>query len=369
MLISANKKQFLEAFTAASAAVPSRTPKDILRNVLMSVRKGQMELVATDQEHAVRVVVRGVTCSEDGDILLPTQRVSQILRELPDEQFDLNASDSNLTIKGASSKFRLTSEDAREFPPVPEFTQADFFRVSAPVFRSMIRRTSFATDPSSTRYALGGLLFEFTSGTFHLAATDSRRLAVCNTVVELIGEPKDTTRATVVPVKSMQILERSIDPQEQHADIAIQDNSVLIRSGGITVYSRLVEGRFPRWRDVIPKGGELLALPVGPFFAAVRQSQIITDEESRGVDFTFGQSLLTLGSSANSIGESKIELPINFDHPDVRIVFDPKYVGDFLKVLEPSAVCELRLIDGDNAAVFEFDGSYRYVVMPLSNDR
>jgi len=368
MKITANKQQFLAAFTAASAAVPSRTPKDILRNVLLSVRGGVVELVATDQEQAVRVTVHGAQCSANGEALLP-QRVASILREVSDDMFDMVIDGESLTIKTSSSKFRLTSEDPKEFPPVGEFSDKKFFQVPAPIFRQMIRRTAFATDPQSTRYALAGLLLEIKDGNLFVVATDSRRLAVTKTIVATVGDPAEPSKATIVPTKAMQIMERAIDPQAETVDIAIHDNHVMMRSAGIMVYSRLVEGRFPRWREVIPKATSVtVPLPVGQFFGAVRQSQIVTDEENRGVIFEFNEGQLTLQSSANSVGESKIELPIEYQHKLIKTTFDPKYVADFLKVLAPEQLVELKLVDADTAAVFQMEESYTYLVMPLSNE-
>ncbi|RLT07634.1 MAG: DNA polymerase III subunit beta [Planctomycetota bacterium] len=370
MQLLCNRALFSSAFSIAASAVPSRTPKDILRNVFMSVTSSGVELVGTDQEMAIRYSVSGVTTSSFGDALLPTQRMSSILRELQDEQLELTIDEQNITLKAASAKFRLTSEDPREYPPVPQFSDENYFRIPAPVFRQMIRRTTFATDTESTRYALGGLLLEFNEGIVTLAATDSRRLAVATAACEKHGTPESPAKATVVPTKAMSLLERSIDPHAEFVDIAVHENDVMMRSGSCVVYSRLVEGRFPRYRDVIPRGGHVdVGLPVGPFFAAVRQSQIITDEESRGVDFLFGSSMLTLSSQASAIGESKIELPIEYDHDEVKITFDPKYVADFLKVLGPETQVNLQLIDSDTAAVFRVEDSYTYVIMPLAQDR
>lgn len=370
MQLSCNRAMFSAAFSVAASAVPSRTPKDILRNVFMSVSKSGVELVGTDQEMAIRYQVSGITTSSAGDALLPTQRVSSILRELQDEQLEIIVDEKNITLKAATAKFRLSSEDPREYPPVPQFGEQSYFRVAAPVFRQMIRRTSFATDTESTRYALGGLLLEFGEGTVTLAATDSRRLAVATASCEMEGKPVAPSKTTVVPTKAMSLLERSIDPQAEFVDIAVHDNDVMMRSGNCTVYSRLVEGRFPRYRDVIPRNGNVnVPLPVGPFFASVRQSQIVTDEESRGVDFHFGPSLLTLSSEASAVGDSKIELPIEYDHEAMKITFDPKYVSDFLKVLSPETLVDLQLTDGDTAAVFRVEDSYTYVIMPLTQDR
>ncbi len=370
MQLLCDRALFSNAFAVAAAAVPSRTPKDVLRNVFLTVGNQGVELVGTDLETAIRFRVDGVTTNSTGGVLLPTQRVSSIMRELQDAQLEIDVNERMVTLKALSSTFRLSSEDPCEFPPVPEFREADFFRVPAPVFRQMIRRTSFATDSESTRYALGGLLLEFHEGVVTLAATDSRRLAVATAACETHGSPATPAKATVVPTKAMSLLERSIDPSAEFVDVAVRENDVLMRSGPCTVYSRLVEGRFPRYRDVIPRNGSVnVPLPVAPFLSAVRQSQIVTDEESRGVEFQFSSSLLTLSSKASDIGESKIELPIEFDHEDIRITFDPRFVSEFLRVLTPETLVDLQLTDADTAAVFRVEDSYTYVVMPLSKDR
>ncbi len=370
MQLSCDRALFSAAFGVAASAVPSRTPKDVLRNVFMSVTASGVELVGTDQEMAIRFRVEGVETSSAGDALLPTQRVNSILRELQDEKLEIDVNERMITLKAATATFRLTSEDPAEFPPVPEFAETDYFRIPAPVFRQMIRRTSFATDTESTRYALGGVLLELADGIVTLAATDSRRLAVATAACEQEGAPTTPDKATVVPAKAMSLLERSIDSSSEFVDVVVRENDVLMRTGACTVYSRLVEGRFPRYRDVIPRTGSVnIPLPTAPFLAAVRQSQIVTDEESRGVDFLFSNSMLTLSSSANDVGESKIELPIEFDHEDVKITFDPKYVSEFLRVLSPETLVDLQLTDAETAAVFRVEDSYTYVIMPLAQDR
>jgi DNA polymerase-3 subunit beta len=370
MQLECDRVQFSNAFSIAASAVPSRTPKDVLRNVFISVGAGGVELVGTDQEMAIRCSVDGVTTSSTGDALLPTQRVSSILRELQDDSFKLEIDERQIGLSTTGSKFRLSAEDPREFPPVPEFGETDFFRVGAPVFAQMIRRTLFATDPESTRYALGGLLLEFGDGILTAAATDSRRLAVATAACSTEGNPTIPEKATVIPTRAMALVERTIGSDSEYVDIAMRENDVLMRSGNCVVYSRLVEGRFPRYRDVIPKSGAVnIPLPVGPFLAAVRQSQIVTDEDSRGVEFLFANAMVTLNSQASDIGDSSVQMPLEYDHDEIRITFDPRYVADFLKVLTPETLVDLQLTDSDTAAVFRVEDSYTYVIMPLSNER
>ncbi len=370
MQLTCDRALFSSAFQTAASAVPVRTPKDVLRNVYMHVSSSGVELVGTDQEVAIRFSVDGVTTTSTGEALLPTARVSSILRELQDDQFDINVEEQSLTLKAAGSQFRLSSEDPRDFPPVPEFNDSDYFRIPASVFRQIIRRTSFATDVESTRYALGGLLLEFEDGKVTVAATDSRRLAVATAACECEGSPKAPEKTTVVPTRAMALLERSIDADAEFVDVAVHENEVLMRTGRCIIYSRLVEGRFPKYQDVIPDSGSVsIPLTASPFHAAVRQAQIVTDEESRGVDFVFADALMTLSSRAQDVGESKVELPIEFDHEEIRITFDPRYVADFLKVLPPETLVDLQLTSAEHAAVFRVDDSYTYVIMPLSQNR
>lgn len=370
MQLTCDRALFSAAFQAAASAVPARTPKDVLRNVYMHVGSSGVELVGTDQEVAIRYAVDGVNTTSTGEALLPTNRVSSILRELQCADFEIEVDEQTLRLNAAGSQFRLSSEDARDFPPVPEFDESDYFKIPAASFRQMIRRTVFATDVESTRYALGGLRLEFEDGSITAAATDSRRLAVATTACETEGSPVAPEKTTVVPTRAMGLLERSIDNDAEYVDVVVRENEVLMRTGRCVIYSRLVEGRFPKYRDVIPKAGEVsVNLTGGPFHSAVRQAQIVTDEESRGVDFVFADSKLLLASRAQDVGESRIELPIEYDHEEIRITFDPRYVGEFLKVLTPETLVELQLISAEHAAVFRVDESYTYVIMPLSQNR
>ena len=370
MQLTCDRVLFSAAFQAAASAVPARTPKDVLRNVYIHLGSGGVELVGTDQEVAIRFNVDGVETTSTGEALLPTNRVSSILRELQEDKFDINVEEQSLSIKASGSQFRLSSEDPRDFPPVPEFDATDYFKIPAAVFRQIIRRTSFATDIESTRYALGGLLLEFDEGKITVAATDSRRLAVATAACESEGSPKAPEKTTVVPTRAMALLERSIDADEEFVDVAVRENDVLMRSGRCVIYSRLVEGRFPKYRDVIPASGAVsVPLTTAPFHAAVRQAQIVTDEESRGVDFVFGDAKITMASRAQDVGESKVELPVEYDHEEIKITFDPRYVADFLKVLTPETLVDLQLTSPEHAAVFRVEDSYTYVIMPLSQNR
>jgi DNA polymerase-3 subunit beta len=255
---------------------------------------------------------------------------------------------------------------------VAAFDEKNYHIVPSTVLRQSIRRTIFATDVESTRYALGGVLLELEPATMSMVATDSRRLALVKSVCRSQGMDEAGSLSPVVPAKAMSLIEKSISDEDEEVLVAVHANDVLVKTGRSTIYSRLVEGRFPRYRDVIPQeANATLDLVVGPFpfYSAVRQAQIVTNEESRGVDFQFKDGTLTLSSQAAEIGQSKIELPIAYDGAELTITFDPRFVADFLKVLEPESQVELRLIDSESAAVLRSGEDYTYVIMPLSRER
>jgi DNA polymerase III subunit beta len=372
MKLHCHRPSLISAFQVVSGVVPSRTTKDVLKNIKLAVADGKATLIGTDQEVGIRYELSGVETDSAGDALLPTQRVLAILREFTEDRVEIEVNEQTLWLRSGSSEFQLAAENPDEFPPVAEFEDRSYFKIDSRRFREMIHRTEFATDVESTRYALGGVLLEYDpeSRTLTLAATDSRRLAIVKSSCQSEGDASTADQAPVIPAKAMKLIERSLSDEEEDVLLAIRGNDAVIKSSQSTIYCRLVDGRFPDYKNVIPHDpGHTIDLTVGPFYSAVRQAQIVTNEESRGVDFHFGNGQLKLISKAADIGESKVEMPISFDGAELVITFDPRYVADFLRVLGSEQHVRLELIDDENAAVFRTDDDYTYVVMPLSRDR
>jgi DNA polymerase-3 subunit beta len=295
-----------------------------------------------------------------------------ILRELTEEQVSIEVTDGKVNIASGHSEFRLSPEDPVEFPSVAVFDQDAYFSGPGSVLREASRRTLFATDVESTRYALGGVLIEPGEKGLTLAATDSRRLAVVEIPCSKTGDPASgPANGAVIPSKAMSLIEKSIaGAEDDEVFLALRNSDVLVKSGNGTIASRLVEGRFPKYRQVIPASSPIaIDMVAGPFYTAVRQAQIVTSDESRGVDFTFSEGNLTLQSQAADVGASKIEMPIPYNGEELTITFDPKYVADFLRILDSETAFTLNLTDAESQAVARVGDGYTYVIMPLSRDR
>ncbi len=269
---------------------------------------------------------------------------------------------------GANSNCRPRTRTS--FRPWLTFNESAFHELSARLLRELIRRTIFATDNESSRYALGGVLLEMGPERIIGVGTDGRRLAKMEAPARSVGGHQSGDSMTIVPTKAMQLIERALTDGDAEIQLAARANEILVRSPRATIYSRLVEGRFPKWRDVFPQrtGVQRIDLTVGPLHSAVRQAAIVTSEESRGVDFSFQAGTLVLAGRAAEWGQSRIELPIAYDGPTISITLDPRYVSDFLKVLDPEKVINIELKDAESAAVCGTDDGYGYVIMPLARD-
>ncbi len=368
MKMVCHREGLLAACQLASAAVASKEIKPVLRNLKAVVTDDRCTLMATDLELGIRIDVRGVKVEEPGEALLPTSRIISILREANDEELSLDACMDACFIRGASVEFEMPGEDPAAFPDIPPFAEEKYHELTAGVLREMIRRVAFAAASAEhSRFgATVGVLWELEDEKATLVATDGRRLALIHGTCQSHGGHSTKGAMPVVPLKAMILLERNLVEPDELVKVSFRPNEVLMRTERAMVYSRLVEGRFPNYRQVIPKESAVtVPIVVGPFQSAVRQAAIMTDDESKRVVFTFAKKKLTLQAKGAESGRSKVECPIEFEGKALEISFDPKFVTDMLKVVEPDASLTLALTDANTPAVFRQEPNYTYVVVPL----
>jgi DNA polymerase III subunit beta len=365
------RDKLLHAFQMAASVVPARSPKPILQNIKLELTKDTAILMGTDLEVGIRMEVPGFAVEAAGAVVLPRDRFGKILTESSDEKLAIESDGRKAMVRGQRSEFQLPVENPDEFPNVMAFDEKKYHEMPARFFREVVRRTAFATDNESSRYALGGVLVELAAESLTAVATDGRRLSRQEGPAKSVGGHATGDNTTIIPTRAMQLLERALADNEDDIHLAARENDVLVKSGRATVYSRLVEGRYPKWRDVFPRreGMVKIDLTAAPFYTAVRQAAIVTSEERRGVDCIFGGGKVTLSGHGAELGESHVELPIAYDGAELGITLDPRYLSDFLKVLDPEQNFTVELRDAESAALFATEDGYAYVVMPLSRDQ
>src|SRR5262245_25236763 len=253
-----NRESLLSACQLTSAAMPTRGDlKPILKNIKAVAGDDRFTLIATDQEVGIRLDVQGLEVEETGEAILPAKKLIDILREAGDAKLIVEADASACTVKGTLSplEFEMASEDPALFPDFPTFTEERYHEITAGSLREMIRRTIFATaDDSAARPSMAGVMWELDGNQARLVATDGRRLAVAEGVATATGKHSTKGQTPVIPAKALNLLERNLqDDAEEPVKVCIRPNEVLFRTGRAVIYSRLVEGRFPDYRTVLPK--------------------------------------------------------------------------------------------------------------------
>ncbi len=371
MKISFARSSFQHAFSIAAAVTSPRSPKDVLANVKIDVGSEKATLMATDMEAGIRIDLENVEIFTPGKALLPVGRFANILRETSDDRLSLALTEKSLDINGLNSEFHLPNANPDTFPTIAPFEEQSYYEVEARLFRELVRRTVFATDVESTRYALGGVLLDMSDETITAVATDGRRLARMQGSGKRVGDFSTANSNTIVPVKTLSLMEKSITDQDQVVQIAVRQNDILVRTGRCMIYSRLVEGRYPNWRQVIPSrtDGYKVGSICGPFHTAVRQASIVADQESRGVNFDFTSGNVVIQALTAEVGESRIELPVSYDGPDIKMTLSSQFVSDFFRVLEPDKTFSIDISSDEDPAIFSTDDGYLNVVMPMARDR
>lgn len=360
-----SRKVLQAAFSVASQASPSSTPKEVLKNVLLTASGPNAYLSASDGENSIRVKVANCEASQGGAVLLPASRFKTILSTVDSDDVAITVEGTKCKIKAGRSSLELTTIDPDTFPAVNEFAEKEYRVIAGHTLKEAIQRTVFATDIQSSRYVCGGVLFDFRDDKTCFVGTDAKRMAAVEVAMPS-DEPRGDAITGVVPAAACRLIERCIEGDEDVL-IAFTGNDVRVKCGNSTVTARLISGRFPQWEDVIPADHEFsVTLPCGQLMSAINQASLVLSVDSKGIDFHFDEGELKLTGTGQDVGGSEVELPVAWEHKALSITFDGKLILDFLKTLDAADPVELLLNGENDAGVFFAGNGYRYVVMPLA---
>lgn len=344
------------ALSAVGAAVQARSQKPVLQNVLLS---GET-MTATDLEMRIS---SPLDCYDGPAMLLPHQRLSAIVAELDaGETVTLSPDGTACTVSSGSVSYRIPVEDANEFPAAGEIDAKPIARLPADQFLALMNSVRFATDNESSRYALGGVLVEFKAGMLAFVGTDGRRL--CAAEVEIDQATDDA--AVVVPRRAVDVLCR-LAKHAEAVQLSWAGTEFVAEVDGTTLRARLVDGRFPRWRDVEPERTVKPSLVVvGSLLHSCRQAAICTSEQSKGVTFAFTSEGLHLTSRSAEAGEASVTCDVVEAGDACVVSLDPAFVTEWLGCgsFDLAETIEVEAQDAQSAVVLRAQDC-RCVVMPL----
>lgn len=370
MIVTCQRSGLLNACQITGVAIPSRTTMPVYMNVKAIAEPDCLTIMATDLEVGIRYELRGINVEEPGEAILPVDKLTSILRECTDAEVDLDADPQRTFVKTSYSEYEMPGEDPASFADIANFEAKDtYYELAAGDLLRMIRRTVFAAAKEEGKYAMRGVLWDMEDKVAKLVATDGKRLAVASGPCVAQGSGDHKGQSHLVPPKAMNLLERILADGDasQPVQVCLRANDALFRTEKAVVYSRLVEGRFPSYRDVIPKKANVkVPIIVAEFLAAIRQAAIMTDDESKRITFHFTEGKVGLEAQGATTGKSKVSMKLtDYVGPPLTISFDPVYLTEVLRVLDGAEVLQLDMVDGQKSAVFRSGSDYLYLVVPM----
>jgi DNA polymerase-3 subunit beta len=370
MELVVRKNELLRELQLFQGIVERKNTIPILANVLLEAKGDQVRMLATDLEVALRSSC-AASVAKGGSLTLPAKKLYEIIKALPET--DVRIEQDKNGVKVAADRFdsRMQTLPREDFPTLPESTGTARASLARTSLKEMVAKTQFAITGEDTRYFLNGALFVLRSDTMSLVATDGHRLALVTVTrggqVEAL-KPGDEVKR-ILPKKTLLELGKLLTDGDGDIQYDAGENHLFFDVGGRVLISRMIDGQFPAYERVIPKGNDkLIEFERERLTNAVKRVALLSNERSRAVKFEIDTGKVEVTSSSSEFGEAREQLPVDYTGTAMTISFNAQYVLDFLNVVETDLV-SLSLKDEVSQAVMKPVGAegydYTYVIMPM----
>lgn len=367
MRINITKESFLEGIQIIQSGLSGRTTLPILYNFLMEAEAGNIKLTKTDMEMATIHNIKAEVL-EPGDITIPLKEFSDILKNLPSDKEILLETDAEnkLHIKSGKSKFWVIGIPKSEYPIVPEIEKNESFSVKAKEIKEMIENTIFSSSTQETRYVLNGLLWVNSAEKFEVVATDGRRLALASATA--LQGAKDFK--IIVPSKILnevlKLLNISKPGDEDFIDVNVSTNQISFIMKNTTFISRLIEGNFPNYEQVVPnKKNIVFKVNAKELLSSTKRAALCAGDLGGTVKYSLSANLLQITANSSKMDFSD-EIKIEYSAEDFSTSFNPQYLIDVLKIVSGDTVA-FSFANASQPVLVEPEGKdqYKYVIMPV----
>ncbi|MDU9408973.1 DNA polymerase III subunit beta [Pseudomonas sp. zfem001] len=365
MHFTIQREALLKPLQLVAGVVERRQTLPVLSNVLLVVEGQQLSLTGTDLEVELVGRVTLEDAAEPGEITVPARKLMDICKSLPsDAMIDIRVDDQKLLVKAGRSRFTLSTLPANDFPTVEEGPGSLTFNLPQAKLRRLVERTSFAMAQQDVRYYLNGMLLEVQSGLLRAVATDGHRLAMCSMEATIQQEGK---HQVIVPRKGILELARLLTEQDAEVAIVLGQHHIRANTGEFTFTSKLVDGKFPDYERVLPRGGDKLVLADRQGLReAFSRTAILSNEKYRGIRLTLASGLLKIQANNPEQEEAEEEIVVDYSGSGLEIGFNVSYLLDVLGVMGTEQV-RLILSDSNSSALLQEadNDDSAYVVMPM----
>ena len=366
MRFTISREKLQEGLTAVAASIPAKTTLPVLANILVETTERGIRLSGTDLDIAVSTEVTA-DIETPGAITIPARKLAEIARELPPAPVKIAASgEQRVSLECGRSRFKLLGLPRDEFPSFPTVRFQESWRVRSGDLQKLITHTAFAVSTEESRPILNGVLWELRPEYMRMVATNGHRLSKMELPIRSAGAPASDL---IVPPKALEQIRR-LFPAEEELEIARGDNHLGFRSPFTSVFTRLIEGPYPNYDQVIPRDNDRFAIAdKTALTGALKRMSVIASDQTHRIRLSFNAGMLKFSVQTPDLGEAQDELPVRYTGDPLDIGFNATYLLEILKFI-PTEEVRLTFKAPERAATLEPEGwsdpaKFLCLVMPL----
>ena len=366
MRLTISREKLQEGLSAVAASIPVKTTLPVLANILVETTERGIKLSGTDLDIAVSTEI-AADVEASGAVTIPAKKLSEIARELPPAPVRIAAvGEQRITLECGRSRFKLLGLPRDEFPTFPAVRFDESWRIKSGDLQKLISHTAFAVSTEESRPILNGVLWELRPDRMSMVATNGHRLAKMSVPVTSDSAPSNDL---IVPPKALEQVRR-LFPAEEELEIGRGENHIGFRSPFTAVYTRLIEGPYPNYEQVIPKDNDRVAVAdKAALVGALKRMSVVASDQTHRIRLSFNSGMLKFSVQTPDLGEAQDELPIRFTGDQLDIGFNASYLLEILRYI-PTDEVKITLKAPERAATLEPEAwsdsaSYLCLVMPL----
>ena len=365
------RDELLTGLQRVQGVVEKRNTMPILSNILLEAKSEGVEIIATDLEIMMRGLYKA-TVDEPGSITLSARKLFEILKELPDGEIQLTTNENNwVQIHTGKSKFKIVGLPSSDYPSLPSIEREGLTPVAGSGLEELLRKTLFAVGDNDARYILNGLLVTLIVAegkmTLRLVGTDGHRLAVAEQEIGDAGGKEAQEIKAIIPKKAAHEMRRLLEEGDGEPLIGFTKNLMIFRKSGLLLTSRLMEGNYPNYQQVLPKEhNKFASADKAVLEGAIRRVSVLSRDKTSAVKITFAPEGMTLFSSHPDFGEATEDIPAKHKGENITTGFNARYLLDVLGVVDGESVT-LQMDNPLSPCLVREPGTpgFRCVVMPV----
>ncbi|MGH7483817.1 MAG: DNA polymerase III subunit beta [Longimicrobiales bacterium] len=329
MKFTITRENLQQGLAAVAATIPARTTLPVLSNILLEAGPDGVRMSGTDLDMAVSLAV-AADVEEEGALTVPAKKFQELARELPEQPARVSARNDRLELECGRARFRLNGMPRDEFPTFPSVDFGESWKIRGDVLQTLIRQTSFAVSTEESRPILNGVLWQLGDREMRMVATNGHRLAMMRVPAEAPGAPRVDL---IVPPKALSQIER-LFPAEGEIEVARSENHLGFRHEGTQIFTRLIEGPYPNYEQVIPRDNDRIAIaPKSTLIQALRRMSVVASEQTHRVKLSFAANVVRFSVETPDLGEAHEDLEVQYDGNPLDIGFNAAYLLEVLKYM------------------------------------